>query len=367
MSEATALLSRYRAGLYNDVQAVDFTAEEIAAAAATAASEADRFDLLQLKSLYHYLHREFREALAAALEAFALRPHIDVINNIGILARQLNDRYHAIDFMLANEPRFADQFSFYGVLAHNHGAFGDAAGARRYGTRALQMKDAAYGAGHGPTALPPVPTFDTRRRERNIIAFTLFGSDPRYVQPLLVSAEVRQHLYPLWTMRVYVDGSVPAEVVNLLKTKACQVVAPQADGIPAKLWRFLVADDPEIDRFLIRDADSIINIRERVAVDQWIASGRHFHVMRDFYSHAELILSGMWGGVAGSLPPMRERIANWLKNRSRSLDNRPTLDQRFLGEMVWPIVKQSVLVHDSWFEFGDKIDFPAGSSPRSAG
>lgn len=58
-------------------------------------------------------------------------------------------------------------------------------------------------------------------------------------------------------------------------------------------------DDPTIKRFLIRDADSIVSHREKAAVDAWLKSDKWFHLMRDNYSHTELILAGMWGGCTG--------------------------------------------------------------------
>ena len=38
-------------------------------------------------------------------------------------------------------------------------------------------------------------------------------------------------------------------------------------GIAGMFWRFLVADDPTVDRFIIRDSDSRLNARERFAVE----------------------------------------------------------------------------------------------------
>jgi hypothetical protein len=105
-------------------------------------------------------------------------------------------------------------------------------------------------------------------------------------------------------------------------------------------WRFLVADDPEVDRYLVRDADSIVNVQERLAIDEWVASGRHFHVMRDFWPHTGLMLAGLWGGVRGALPPHAPQIAALLaKEATRDAREYPerTLDQRFLREVVWPI------------------------------
>jgi hypothetical protein len=105
---------------------------------------------------------------------------------------------------------------------------------------------------------------------------------------------------------------------------------------------------------LIRDADSIINTKERVAVDAWLASDKHFHIMRDFYSHTEVILAGMWGGVAGVLPPLEELRSEFEPDAGPT----STYDQIFLREMIWPTVRQSVLVHDSLYEVLGGQPFP---------
>src|SRR3954447_15014050 len=87
----------------------------------------------------------FSASLVAQLDAFALQPNLEGIRNIGILARKLKDRSHAIDFLLRFETEFQNAFEFYDVLAHNCGIFGDAAAAERFGTRSLQLKHEHYG------------------------------------------------------------------------------------------------------------------------------------------------------------------------------------------------------------------------------
>jgi hypothetical protein len=70
------------------------------------------------------------------------------------------------------------------------------------------------------------------------------------------------------------------------------------------MWRFAAYDDPNVDRVIFRDADSIISTREAGAVEEWVASGQAFHAMRDYGSHTDLLLAGMWGVARGALPPM---------------------------------------------------------------
>ena len=62
------------------------------------------------------------------------------------------------------------------------------------------------------------------------------------------------------------------------------------------VWRFLIASDPSVGRYIIRDADSRLSER-KAAVSEWIESGKKFHVMRDHPSHNNFAMSGgMWAG-----------------------------------------------------------------------
>jgi hypothetical protein len=89
----------------------------------------------------------------------------------------------------------------------------------------------------------------------------------------------------------------------------------------------------------------VVNERERRAVDEWIASGYWFHAMRDWWTHTDLLLAGMWGGVAGVLPP----LATMLSRYSPGVMETPNVDQWFLRDEVWRYVRQSCLVHDRCF------------------
>jgi hypothetical protein len=44
-------------------------------------------------------------------------------------------------------------------------------------------------------------------------------------------------------------------------------------GIEGMFWRFMVADDKTVDRYIVRDGDSRVSKREALAVDDWIVSG----------------------------------------------------------------------------------------------
>jgi len=127
------------------------------------------------------------------------------------------------------------------------------------------------------------------------------------------------------------------------------------DGL---FWRFLVMDDVNVDRFLIRDCDSVVNSREAAAVDEWIASNKYFHLMRDSFNHTELILAGMFGGVQGVIPDILGQITLF---QSQTYSIQTHLDQDFLRKAVWPTLSQSLCAHDRCFGFYEAMPFPANT------
>lgn len=200
------------------------------------------------------------------------------------------------------------------------------------------------------TTPPPLFNDDIGRgcRLENIISFSLFGDSPRYCETAILNVHWADALFPEWTCRFYVDDSVPAPVLKRLKDDGAQVVIVST-AIKSKMsglfWRFLVMDDPSVKRFIIRDADSLLSIKERAAVAEWTQSGQWFHTMRDYFSHTELILAGMWGGCHGAITNIEKMITDFLADYKKS-SNR-VLDQHFLRYQIYPIITHSVLMHDS--------------------
>lgn len=235
--------------------------------------------------------------------------------------------------------------------------------ARALGERNLREKDLiAHRAFRASplaqlTLKPGGRGFDAGDRKRNIVSFSLWGDRPEYVTGAIVNAQIVQHIYVGWTARFYCDSSVPADARAALTAYGAQVVLLDgADHARIRpMWRFLAADDPDINVFVCRDADSRLNPRELLAVQDWLASGRRFHVMRDHVYHHELILAGMWGGMAGVLPS----LAELMQQSPQHFDNRFG-DQAFLAEVVWPMIREDAKVHDSHYGFPTGEGFPSG-------
>lgn len=243
------------------------------------------------------------------------------------------------------------------VITHYHA--GNEVQALNAATIALEMKDAYATARFEEMNLglklnERSVSFDANNRSRNIISFSLWGDDPVYTHGAIVNAQLAPHIYPSWRCRFYCDDSVPDVVLDELRRLGAEVHLIQDPALlPLKpLWRFLVSDDESVDRYICRDADSRLNVQEAIAVDDWIKSDLPFHVMRDHVYHMEVILAGMWGGVARVLPNMRE-LAEVAMSYNRNKWN----DQEFLRDVVWPLIRDRAKVHDSVFRFRGAGDF----------
>lgn len=113
-------------------------------------------------------------------------------------------------------------------------------------------------------------------------------------------------------------------------------------------FRFLIADDDSVDRFIIRDTDSRLSYRDYIAVNDWIESEEMFHNIRDHPYHCQnKIMGAMWGAKRPILKDMRDLLYNWtLKGGNEALV--PFADQVFLADVVWPLVKDYQISHDSY-------------------
>lgn len=296
---------------------------------------------------------DFERALALASEAYVIAPTPVVLYDRAFCLLRLDRVEEA--YPLFKRVANTHSIAFDG-LADACGQLGKWDEARAHGGRALQIKDESVkDQPRRPLPAERPPAFNLATPDANIIAFSLFGANPRYCETAIMNVAAAQHLLPGWRCRFYVDDSVPADVLRRLEAAEAQIVVLQQSPLHPTLWRFLVMDDPSVARFLVRDADSLIGQREAVAVQAWLTSGRWFHVMRDYYTHTELILAGMWGGSGGVFKEMAGAMIAFMQTGSYQKSH---LDQHFLRAAVWPTARQSVLSHDSQFAFFNNQPFP---------
>lgn len=243
-------------------------------------------------------------------------------------------------------------------LSEIHARLGNNCESRQAGTRALDLKDQ-----QNPSPLlidlttVPLPVFQSKDTTKNIIAFSLFGEKELYQAGAVENAKAAQDLFPEWTCRFYLGPDIPRSVQKELQNFGAQIVSVHERSpspYAGLFWRFKVCTDNQIDRYLIRDTDSLLSLREKHAVDEWTQSNKHFHGIRDFATHTELILAGLWGGVRSALPDLNKLIRHYLSAQNTSKFS----DQLFLRQKVWSTFKTSCLIHDSRHVLETTSPFP---------
>lgn len=294
------------------------------------------------------------EVLASGAAAFPTHPMMalslgSAFNRAGRHADAIPwlERFLALGFVDA---------SAFDALASSHADTGNLIKAKLFGTMALAEKDKATANRHGTPKLKKVRS----GKKRQVIAFTLFGSSPRYLRGALQNVLAARDLYPGWTCRFYVDDSVDQTFLDVLAEVGAEVIDDENGSRDVRhllTRRFRVADDPSVGRFMVRDCDSVVNRREAAAVTEWIESGLPFHAMRDWWTHTDPILAGLWGGIAGAFPDLSARLAVFIRTKPFSSN----WDQLFLRDQVWPAIRDQVMVHDRCFPAYRARPFPTST------
>ncbi len=197
---------------------------------------------------------------------------------------------------------------------------------------------------------------------KKVISFSLWGSDPKYTIGAIRNAELAPIFYPGFEYWFYVhEDTVPRDIIESLQhTKNTKVILKNGDLNHCKpmMWRFEAIDDPEVEIMMCRDTDTRFLLREKLAVDEWLESGKLFHIMRDHPCHGMEILAGMFG--TKKIPS----IPNFLKTMNEFKSSKPYPekqdDQIFLKNIIYPLIKDDAMIHASFHKYeGDKCsNFP---------
>jgi hypothetical protein len=188
---------------------------------------------------------------------------------------------------------------------------------------------------------------------KRVLSFTLYGTDPRYTVGAVKNAILAARIYPDFLVRFYFGSDVPRQTLTTLGIMQ-NVEIFKVDGYHgafSNAWRFLAFSDPDVEIAIMRDADARITIREKIAVDEWLASGIKYHSMKDHPTgHKTFPLNaGMWGGFTEELRDMREMMQDF---RARKMENGFAADQAFLASRVAPLVYKNMMIHDSFNKTG---------------
>lgn len=298
----------------------------------------------------HPLARQILEAVRATNP-----DHLELLLNLAVLQDRTKDPAAAratLEHYVALGG--SDPNAFDGLCAACHRT-GDDDSAREWGRRSIAEKTKL-----AARKAPALKLGKPRETGAKVISFSLWGPNPRYLRGALHNCVRAGVVYPGFRCRFYVDASVPADLLDALAAQGAELIVDKGEPSQRRKLtrRFLAADDPAVAVYLVRDCDSLINAREAVAVGEWLDSGKAIHAMRDWWTHTDPMLAGMWGGLGGVLPPLEPMIEDY---KAGVLET-PNWDQWFLRDRIWPGVRDVALVHDRLFATEGARPFP-GPAP----
>lgn len=166
---------------------------------------------------------------------------------------------------------------------------------------------------------------------------------------------VRAHfaVWKDWTLRIHHDERVKGYdcwpwLERLAECGMIELVPMgESKGLCKSMtWRLAPLFDPTVDYFICRDVDSLPMHRDRVMVEQFLASGAAVHMLLDSESH-----SGYMGGMTGyHAPSVREALRVKSLEELWALDPANDLmihgsDQRLLNNVLTARLMDRTFVH----------------------
>jgi hypothetical protein len=216
----------------------------------------------------------------------------------------------------------------------------------------------------------------------NVVSTCLFDDSRIYQQYLPAALRAHHCIFKGWVYRIYHDqrinegGYVRALRALVVRGLVEMVEIPGRAMIEkAMLWRLMPLWDDSVERFIMRDVDSIASYRERRVVETWMRSGLAAHAIGDKRGHHDWpMIDGLIGfevaqarilldaGPRRNAPDFEAFLARakwpnfvWDSDRERTrgyrLEKRmqvsawTTNNLKFLVDYVWPRVQHHTCEH----------------------
>ena len=184
---------------------------------------------------------------------------------------------------------------------------------------------------------------------KKLITFSLWGLDEFYNYGAYENALIAKTIYPGWICRFYYSNIDETILKLLSKLDNVELVDMKSGHNYSNMfWRFIPAFNGENAIVMSRDADSRLNMREKLAVDEWLKSDKDFIIMRDHVHHKTRILGGMWCSRNSLLKPLKKQFDNY--SRIDKVGN----DQKFLQDIVYNHVINKSIIYDTMNFYKDE-------------
>lgn len=185
----------------------------------------------------------------------------------------------------------------------------------------------------GPQYYPFKP-----RVVNKIISYALWGNDLKYIVGAKKNIELAKTYFPGWKIKLYVSTNTNFEYESDNLEIIRETETQPFDGM---FWRFQPLDTN--DTVIIRDLDDRLSERHRFVVDEWLASDKDIHIIKDHPSHTAHVLGGLWGVRNGFLKNLKALQRCEKRDKYGS-------DELFLSNTLWnPNYFPKMFIHDAFY------------------
>ena len=186
---------------------------------------------------------------------------------------------------------------------------------------------------------------------KRVFSFSLYGHDEAYMHAALRIASETKEKFPGYLPRFYVSQEIDEGLVTQLQDIGSEIIRKERkhDGIEGMYWRFLAANDPEVEMAMIRDIDTLFTIRDQQVQKEWLESNKDYHIVRDNPKFLSIEVPGcFWSCRGRKIPQIGAMIEDWCTDRFAYSFG---ADQDFLAHRVYPKMRHSLYVHTSYVAY----------------
>lgn len=215
-----------------------------------------------------------------------------------------------------------------------------------------------------------------------VLSYSLASNNPTQhdIDSMVKAATDASVFYPGWQVRIHHSPQLQIDIFQKLHAIGSHVklvdvsdllskqVHASNQNIHPSFWNILVASDPTVEAYVVRDLRYALSRRESSAVEEWMESGRKFHIIRDHPSHHPSVMAivpGLWGARGASAIPNVVLLLQEFNDADS--DNNSLRVQSFLWEKILPLAKRDCFQHDSYYcEESGGVAFPTTRSEVGA-
>lgn len=189
---------------------------------------------------------------------------------------------------------------------------------------------------------------------RTVISFSLYGNVEKYLRGLIENCDHINKIYPDFWIYVYLGNDFDKNILHgkFDNIKNILFIDTGKNGHEVMSHRFFAIDRSEVGIAFSRDADSRINARDQYCINEFLKSPKKFQIIRDSPSHGVEILGGMWGIKKGMDIHIQSSVEKF-KNKTNQFKH--GTDQDFLGEYIYPRVRDHAIVFDGFFRYRNEF------------